>query len=144
MSICHLIFPHGWHMKGLISIEICVLVSLCVTFYPAYMFLALLCFLMKFCKGDLHEAWHSHQTHLWRFGIRRSVLSHLTLEGNYKNIVESRLWAIGWKGQIFPQRVHLTYALYNKGRAEFSVFTFFSHHRNKYYIIYLLFSSIWK
>lgn len=51
MSICHLIFPRSWYMKDLISIGICVLVSLCVTFYLAYMFLAF--FLMKFCKEDL-------------------------------------------------------------------------------------------
>lgn len=85
MSICHFIFSQSWHMKGLISLGIRVLVSLCVTFYLAYMFLAFFWFLMKFYKGDLHEVWYSHQTHPPHFSIRRSLLSHLALEGSYKN-----------------------------------------------------------
>lgn len=50
MSVCHLIFSHSWHRKGLTSIGTCVPMSLSVTFYLVYMFLAFLCFLIKFSE----------------------------------------------------------------------------------------------
>lgn len=78
-------YLHSWHLKGLISIGMCVLMSSCVTFYLAFGLLAFFYFLMKFCKEYLYEVWHSLQTHVPHFGTRRSLLSYPVLEGSYRN-----------------------------------------------------------
>lgn len=49
------LFPYNWQLQSLIPIGTYIMVSSCVAFYLAYMFLAFSCFLMKFCRRYLYE-----------------------------------------------------------------------------------------